>query len=154
MAERGFTLVELMVVVLIIAVLLAIAVPTFLGAQSRARDRSTQSSLRTALVAAKIVYAEKLAFTDAGPGDLTAIEPSLSYRTSDEPSLGAKSVSVNAGPAGSQAWYAAALSKTDTCFYIKDTAMGGTRYATAAAADCTATKALALADTSYRAEGW
>jgi type IV pilus assembly protein PilA len=37
--EAGFTLIELMVVVLIIAILIAIAIPTFLGARSRAQDR-------------------------------------------------------------------------------------------------------------------
>ncbi len=53
--EEGFTLIELMVVVLIIAILLAIAIPTFLGAQDRARDRGAQSDLRNALTAAKTI---------------------------------------------------------------------------------------------------
>src|SRR3978361_358238 len=44
--ERGFTLIELMVVVLIIAIVIAIAIPTFLGAKSRAQDKAAQSSLR------------------------------------------------------------------------------------------------------------
>jgi type IV pilus assembly protein PilA len=52
---EGFTLIELMVVVLIIAILIAIAIPTFLGAQDRARDRAAQSNVRNALTAAKTI---------------------------------------------------------------------------------------------------
>ena len=60
--ERGFTLIELMVVVLIIAILIAIAIPTFLGARDRAQDRSAQSNARNALTAAKAVYVDNQSY--------------------------------------------------------------------------------------------
>lgn len=45
--EKGFTLIELMVVVLIIAILVAIAVPVFNVARSSAQRRTCQANLRT-----------------------------------------------------------------------------------------------------------
>ena len=56
--EDGFTLIELMVVVLIIAILIAIAIPTFLGLRERAQNRAAQSDLRNALTAAKAFYTD------------------------------------------------------------------------------------------------
>src|SRR5438309_8909117 len=79
--DEGFTLIELMVVVLIIAILIAIAIPTFLGARARAQDRAAQSSLRIALTAAKTSYTDNSDYSKATnvAADLPTIEPSLQY---------------------------------------------------------------------------
>ncbi len=45
-----------MVVLLILAILLAIAIPTFLGVTKSANDRAAQSNLNTALVNAKAAF--------------------------------------------------------------------------------------------------
>ena len=77
--DDGFTLVELMVVVLIIAILIAIAIPTFLGARTRAQDRAVQSDLRNSLSAAKVFYADTNADYDLTIGDLNDVHSGLSY---------------------------------------------------------------------------
>ena len=76
--EEGFTLIELMVVVLIIAILIAIAIPTFLGARQRAQDRAAQSDLRNGLTAEKTIYTDAETF-DATTAAMKAIEPSLNW---------------------------------------------------------------------------
>ena len=78
-SDAGFSLIELMVVVLIIAILLAIAVPTFLGARSRAQNRAAQSNLRTGLTAEKTLYTDSQAYQDATT--MATAESSLSYVT-------------------------------------------------------------------------
>jgi prepilin-type N-terminal cleavage/methylation domain-containing protein len=73
--DEGFTLIELMVVLLIIAILLAIAIPTFLGARNTANARSTQENLRNALTAEQTNWTSNQSFATS----LSADEPSLSW---------------------------------------------------------------------------
>ena len=63
--KGGFTLIEIMIVVLIIAILLAIAIPNFMRARETSRAKSCQANLRQ-LETAKEQCAmdEKLAATD------------------------------------------------------------------------------------------
>ena len=139
--EEGFTLIELMVVVLIIAILLAIAIPTFLGARNRANDRAAQSSLRNALTSAKTIFTDSQDYRQADATTLRTNEPSLTFQTGASTDF--KIVSVDSTNAGT--WGAAALSKSGTCFLIKDASGtgGGTTYGTTAtAASCTGTFAL------------
>ena len=127
--EQGFTLIELMVVVLIIAILIAIAIPTFLGARQRAQNRAAQSSIRNALASAKTLYTDSEDYTTATPAAMQAAEPSLTFTAAGVASTSAKTVSI-ATPAANLVVMVTKSSSGD-CFALRDNTQGpGTQFST------------------------
>jgi len=83
--EDGFTLVELLVVVLVLGALVAIAVPTFIGQREAAWDAAVRSELRSAGVALESYRAQNGGYSpdalDPGSGWGYEVSGNLDLRT-------------------------------------------------------------------------
>ena len=134
--EGGFTLVELMVVLLVIATLIAVVLPTYRGARERAQDRVAQLNLRTALISARVVHSDVGGYGPiedfATPGDaLTSVEPTMDYH--EAASRGPREVSLRLMATDGNGTrrniiHLALLSENDVCWYIWDDDEVGTFY--------------------------
>jgi type IV pilus assembly protein PilA len=129
--DAGFTLIELMVVLLILAILLAIAIPTFLGVTRSANDRAAQSNLNTAMINAKAAYQTLGQTYNNGTSTVNAAtlgsaEPSLSFVAglaaggAPGASTGQGVISVFAPTDGNSIVLAAYAVKTKNCWVIVD----------------------------------
>jgi len=139
--EGGFTLTELAVAMLVVGILSAIAVPSFLGARNTAFDKAAQASVDAALVAATVHYAQFGDFTDSTTDtcadsdiseDLQKLDPNVEFVNEVTTSDSERTISVDAGETwnasgeslGCQAFYAAALSRSGTCWIARITVEG------------------------------
>jgi len=131
-AEAGFTLIELMVVLLIIAILLAIAIPTFLGVTNTAGDRAAQSNVTNALTEAKALYQVTQSYSSVSggagvytSGSFQSQAPEFSWTSGSCTTGNSNCISVAIGDVstvGDAQGVALAgwSSKTSTCWYAVD----------------------------------
>ncbi len=166
--EDGFTLIELMVVVMILGILIVMGLPTYIGVRARFQDRAAQTDLRNAVLSARILYTDNATFVNANsaPGTgLVTIVPNMCYvagtaatKSVDTGAVvcasGAGSGSISVNSTISQ-FTAARLSASQSCFVILD-ATTGTKYGKTTAANCYAdwVTAVTVTATTPAAAGW
>jgi type IV pilus assembly protein PilA len=93
-SERGFTLVELLIVIIVLGILVAIAVPSYLSFRTKAQSAASQSNVRSAIPAAESWYQDAAggngAYTGLSGANLAVEAPGID-------SVATKGVSVNSG---------------------------------------------------------
>jgi type IV pilus assembly protein PilA len=151
--EGGFTLIELMVVVMIIAILVGIAIPAFLGARKRAQDTASKSNLRNALGTAQTLFTDTQSFLASNGVEEAALgaeEPALKFLPLEATASAApKEISVKtlgsgiAGATGLDEIVLASKSASGKCFYLRhvntagDLALSGSYQASSSTEACT-----------------
>lgn len=143
--SEGFTLIELMVVVMIIAVLIAIAIPSFLGFRKSAQDRSAQSDIRNVLLSEKAYWLENGDYTQTA-AHITALEPNAVINA--DPAVG---VYIDLNGASADIVCMTRTAASGNSFSIWESSTAGTYYGATnlSGADCPA-----AAPAGYSQGGW
>ena len=105
--EDGFTLVELMVVVAILAVLLLMSLSTFAGVKARAQDSAAKQGAAKAMETGRIVFTDQATYATADTATLAAAEPGMQFADaavgSDDPNVASTDV-PDASTTGTPSW--------------------------------------------------
>jgi len=125
--EDGFTLVELMVVVVIIALLMALAIPIFLALRNRAEDTVAKTSVTLGIRVAKALVDDDT-YAPATLLAMTSAEPSLTFVDGSTASTGPSVVSQDSPDPANLTFVVSAYSKTGTCFFVMDDLTLGTSF--------------------------
>jgi len=119
-SESGFTLVELLVVMLILGILAAIAIPSFFNQRDKGKDAQAKASARTTQTAIETYATDNQgSYQNATPTALETIEPTLD------------ATKITLSGLGTQVYKVAYSSTTGNSFSIERLTNGNTSF------DCT-----------------
>jgi prepilin-type N-terminal cleavage/methylation domain-containing protein len=145
-SERGFTLLEMLVVFFVIAVLVALSIPVLDGFRIRAQDRAVQTELRNAIILQRGHWQEFGAYTNVA-ADLKFLDYTFQEGDGFHPYHPLLELDLTAS---GQRVCLTAQSDSGTWFSIMEEGMTGrTYYGDTQAIPCTASLA-----TGYSDEGW
>ena len=124
--QSGFSIVELLVVMMIIGLLVAVAIPTFFNQRHKATDVGAKSAVRSAALAMETYASDHEGdYSGATPAALRAIEPTLSGSNLTIPALGAGSYTVRVASSTGNTFTIAKAANGTTTFTCATAGNGG-----------------------------
>jgi type IV pilus assembly protein PilA len=142
-SEEGFTLMELIIVVLILGILMAIAIPTFLNLATGAKTNSAEADLTTATVdestylaswgdfdgSTSTTYPLDNVSASASPPGMSSLDPGLKWiSTATAQPYGTTSVAALPNTAGTKTIYVGTYAATGAAAIVLGTAGQGGKY--------------------------